>query len=313
MHSFDKAKDVPVDRHESIQTCTVEGSTKPDLCRAQILTCTQRLASSFVPLYHHTSGTIRRRIPDFRPTKVLDFGAGTGSGLWAVQEVWPMSVERVNIVEPSQSMQRAGRNLIQGGEIPSLKDRITVVRQLWDLTDDLLKLRKLENKMKKAGAEKAVLDLKSGAHIVAQELWPLDGMKLETLKERRANKKPEDLEIDYVPYIDPRAYDSDTTWMRRKNKKTVLMRMWKRQLKRKRGVRERVWEADGEESFSRKGKQVTLDMCVPTKEDGSEGAFERRVVTKSKNPDLHLQAKKSFWGDLWPLTTQQESGKEKAS
>jgi len=24
------------------------------------------------------------------------------------------------------------------GEIPSLKDRITVVRQLWDLTDDLL-------------------------------------------------------------------------------------------------------------------------------------------------------------------------------
>ncbi|XP_010496921.1 PREDICTED: methyltransferase-like protein 17, mitochondrial, partial [Camelina sativa] len=293
---------------------------------------------------------IRRRIPDFRPTRVLDFGAGTGSGFWAVQEVWPKSVERVNIVEPSQSMQRAGRNLIQGlkdlplihgytsllalskeinkqckeineksqrkhdlviasyvlGEIPSLKDRITVVRQLWDLTDDLLvlvepgtphganiisqmrshilwmekrKLRKLENKMKKAGAEKAVLDLKSGAHIVApcphdgkcplentgnychfvqrlqrtssqrsykrtkgvplrgfedekfsfvvfrrgqrpRELWPLDGMKLETLKERRANKKPEDLEIDYedfiksqvveVPYIDPRAYDSDT-------------------------------------------------------------------------------------------------------
>ncbi|XP_010473726.1 PREDICTED: uncharacterized protein LOC104753129 [Camelina sativa] len=58
MHSFDKAKDVPVDRHESLQTCTVEGSTKPDLCGAQILTCTQRLAPSFVPLYHHTSGTV---------------------------------------------------------------------------------------------------------------------------------------------------------------------------------------------------------------------------------------------------------------
>lgn len=61
----------------------------------------------------------------------------------------------------------------------------------------------------------------------------------------------------------------------------------------------------------RKGKQVTLDLCVPTKEDGSEGAFERRVITKSKNPDLHLQAKKSFWGDLWPLTTQQDSSKVK--
>ncbi|XP_010430603.1 PREDICTED: methyltransferase-like protein 17, mitochondrial isoform X1 [Camelina sativa] len=399
---------------------------------------------------------IRRRIPEFRPTRVLDFGAGTGSGFWAVQEVWPKSVERVNIVEPSQSMQRAGRNLIQGlkdlplihgytsllalskeinkqckeineksarkhdlviasyvlGEIPSLKDRITVVRQLWDLTDDLLvlvepgtphganiisqmrshilwmekrKLRKLENKMKKAGADKAVLDLKSGAHIVApcphdgkcplentgkychfvqrlqrtssqrsykrtkgvplrgfedekfsfvvfrrgqrpRELWPLDGMKLETLKERRANKKPEDLEIDYedfiklqvveVPYIDPRAYDSDTEEEQEDGEGTDE------------DVEDTIEEEDQEEEESerasvgggwgriifppfRKGKQVTLDMCVPTKEDGSEGAFERRVITKSKNPDLHLQAKKSFWGDLWPLTTQQESGKEK--
>lgn len=57
MHSFDKAKDVPGDRHESVQTCTVVGSKNPDLCGAQILTCTQRLAPSFIPLYHHTSGT----------------------------------------------------------------------------------------------------------------------------------------------------------------------------------------------------------------------------------------------------------------
>lgn len=32
----------------------------------------------------------------------------------ALQEVWPQSLEKVNLVEPSQSMQRAGRSLIQG-------------------------------------------------------------------------------------------------------------------------------------------------------------------------------------------------------
>ncbi|XP_004300486.1 PREDICTED: methyltransferase-like protein 17, mitochondrial [Fragaria vesca subsp. vesca] len=123
---------------------------------------------------HRVLKEVRRRLPEFSPAKVLDFGAGTGSAFWALREVWPNSLEKVNLVEPSQSMQRAGQSLIQGqknlplihsygtlqsltksinkserehdlviasyvlGEIPSLKDRITVVRQLWDLTRDVL-------------------------------------------------------------------------------------------------------------------------------------------------------------------------------
>ncbi|XP_024005568.1 uncharacterized protein LOC18009908 isoform X2 [Eutrema salsugineum] len=421
----------------------------------------------------------------------------------AVQEVWPKSAEKINIVEPSPSMQRAGRNLIQGlkdlplihgytslqalskeickkikdkklknkerkhdlviasyvlGEIPSLKDRITVVRQLWDLTDDLLvliepgtphganiisqmrshilwmekrKLSKLEKKTKEDEAGKDVLDLKSGAHIVApcphdgkcplentgkychfvqrlqrtssqrsykrtkgvplrgfedekfsfvafrrgqrpREPWPLDGMKLESLKELRASRKPEDLEIDYedfiksqvveVPYIDPRAEDSDVMDEdededEEEDGEGVDEDEDEDEEEDGKGIDEEE-EEDGEgidedeeedgeginedkeeeedcegteeeeeeESARasvgggwgriifppfRKGKQVTLDLCVPTNEEGSEGAFERRVITKSKNPHLHLQAKKSFWGDLWPLTTQQDSRKER--
>ncbi|KAK3204804.1 hypothetical protein Dsin_018850 [Dipteronia sinensis] len=57
---------------------------------------------------------VRRRLPGFSPAKVLDFGAGTGSAFWALREVWPGSLEKVNIMEPSQSMQRAGQSLIQG-------------------------------------------------------------------------------------------------------------------------------------------------------------------------------------------------------
>ncbi|KAJ8764873.1 hypothetical protein K2173_010338 [Erythroxylum novogranatense] len=132
-----------------------------------------RMPSIFSACYRVLS-EVQRRIPDFSPAKVLDFGAGTGSAFWAMREVWPKSIENVNLVEPSQSMQRAGRSLIQGmkklpvihsydsiqalskrinksdrehdlviasyvlGEIPSLKDRVTVVRQLWNLTRDVL-------------------------------------------------------------------------------------------------------------------------------------------------------------------------------
>lgn len=51
----------------------------------------------------------------------------------------------------------------------------------------------------------------------------------------------------------------------------------------------------------RRGKQVSMDICRSTKQDGSEGAFERVVITQSKNPTLHHQARRSLWGDLWPF------------
>lgn len=51
----------------------------------------------------------------------------------------------------------------------------------------------------------------------------------------------------------------------------------------------------------RRGRQVTMNVCRSTKRDASEGSFDRIVVTKSKNPTMHHQAKKSIWGDLWPF------------
>jgi 5-oxoprolinase (ATP-hydrolysing) len=50
----------------------------------------------------------------------------------------------------------------------------------------------------------------------------------------------------------------------------------------------------------RRGRQVQMDVCRSTKRDASEGTFERVVVTRSKNPTLHFQARRSLWGDLWP-------------
>ncbi|KAM3396543.1 rsm22-cox11 tandem protein 2, mitochondrial [Capsicum galapagoense] len=386
-----------------------------------------RMPAVYSALYRVLS-EVHRRLPGFSPAKVLDFGAGTGSAFWAVREVWPRSLNRINLVEPSQSMQRAGQSLIKGlknlpliqsygsiqalsqdvkksdrqhdlviasyvlGEIPSLKDRITVVRQLWELTKDVLVLvepgtpqgsniisqmrshilwmekrrsRKLEAVSGKDS--KALTTLKNGAYIVApcphdgrcpldntgkychfvqrlqrttsqraykrsrggplrgfedekfcfiafrrgerpREPWPLDGVKFETLKEQHARRNPEDLEIDYEDQFisddedvqdedDPISYDSDVT----DTDATTEVD---------------DWEEEGEETARadlgggwgriiytplRRGKRIEMDVCRSMNREGSEGSFDHIVVTKSKNPTLHHQARRSLWGDLWPF------------
>ncbi|GFS44446.1 hypothetical protein Acr_00g0090440 [Actinidia rufa] len=303
---------------------------------------------------------VRRRLPGFSPTKVLDFGAGTGSALWAVREVWPKSLERINLVEPSQSMQRAGQSLVKNlknlpliqsydsiqsltkdinksdrehdlviasyvlGEIPSLQDRITIVRQLWNLTRDVLKRRKLEKSLNETS--KDLMTLKSGAFVVApcahDGRCPLDKtgkychfvQRLERTTSQRAYKilvtrllissreswpLDEDQfesEGELVPYEDdPASYDSDII------------------------EADAVTEDDDEEeeetaradlgsgwgriiySPLRRGRRIEMDVCRATNREGTEGSFDHIVITQSKNPTLHHQARRSLWGDLWPF------------
>ncbi|KAK4788769.1 hypothetical protein SAY86_020088 [Trapa natans] len=420
---------------------------------------------------------VRRRLPGFSPARVLDFGAGAGSAFWALRDVWPDSLERVNLVEPSQSMQRAGRSLIHGvknlplihsfdsiqslsknvkkserehdlviasyvlGEIPSLQDRITIVRQLWDLTGDVLVLiepgtphgyriisqmrshilwmekRKFRKSKGLDQESKDLVPLNAGAFVVApcphdgpcplektgkychfvqrlertssqraykrskgdplrgyedekfcyvvfrrgqrpQEPWPLDGMEFENLKEQHARRKPEDLEIDLgmsasivIPCCEV-SFGSDFGEITFYNMVLyysliiLFFGMWVEDLIKMQTVDAPsevkdpvLYESDivendtddevidneeegrgGEEEedepvradlgggwgriiFSpvRRGRQVAMDVCRSTKRDGSEGAFEHIVVTKSKNPTLHHQARRSLWGDLWPF------------
>lgn len=51
----------------------------------------------------------------------------------------------------------------------------------------------------------------------------------------------------------------------------------------------------------RRGKRIEMDVCRSMDREGLEGSFERVVVTQSKNPTLHHQARRSLWGDLWPF------------
>ncbi|CAM6090184.1 unnamed protein product [Calypogeia fissa] len=125
---------------------------------------------------HRVLSEVSRRIPDFRPSHILDFGSGPGTALWASNEVWPEIVKTANLVEPSEFMSAACRGLLidvqnfpriksypslldlsksirRGrrehdlviasytlGELPTKEDRISAVRQLWSFTSDILVL-----------------------------------------------------------------------------------------------------------------------------------------------------------------------------
>ncbi|KAH7404520.1 hypothetical protein KP509_15G029500, partial [Ceratopteris richardii] len=118
---------------------------------------------------------VSRRLPDFKPEKIMDYGSGPGTAIWALNEVWPGQIEHANIVEPSEAMSFARRSIFQGfkdqlpklknyksidafvrevrpaerehnlviasysmGELHTQEERISVARQLWGLTTDLL-------------------------------------------------------------------------------------------------------------------------------------------------------------------------------
>ncbi|KAF6146018.1 hypothetical protein GIB67_033377 [Kingdonia uniflora] len=430
-----------IDRAQRWKICTSYGDTglkyRDDETVAYVAS---RMPSVYSACYRVLK-EVRRRLPGFAPTSVVDFGSGTGSAMWAIREVWPHSLKKINFVEPSKSMQRACQSLFQGqkdlplihsydsiqalsknlqksdrehdlviasyvlGEVPSLKDRITVVRQLWDLTRDVLvlvepgtpqgfniisRMRSYILWMEKRKCRKFdaldhtckdLVSTKCGAFVVApcahdgacplakggkychfvqrlertstqrsykkskgqqqlrgfedekfcyvvlrkgqrprqvplsQNPWPLDGMKFDTLKEQLAKRNPEDLVIDYEDLIkhgygnpvissceeeDPVSYASDLT-------ETDALIEVNEESEEEEEEEDGVGQADlgsgwGRIIFSpvRRGKHVTIDVCRSTKSDGSEGAYERMIITKSDNPTLHGQARKSLWGDLWP-------------
>ncbi|KAK9668434.1 hypothetical protein RND81_13G060400 [Saponaria officinalis] len=279
------------------------------------------------------------------------------------------------------------------GEIPSLKDRIAIVRQLWGLTRDILVLiepgtpegshiisqmrshilwmeKRKSRKRKEPSDEVAKDQSEDGAFIIApcphdgpcplvntgkfchfvqrlqrtdsqraykksngapmrgfedekfsyvvfqrgkrpQEPWPLDEIKFETLKEIQANRKPEDLEIDYedlcesdteeiVPFQIPSSYDSSAT---ETEADADAVSEYEDEEAEDDTGRADLGSGWGRIIFmpQRRGRRVEMDVCRATKRDGSEGSFEHLVITRGKNPALHRQARKSLWGDLWPF------------
>jgi ribosomal protein RSM22 (predicted rRNA methylase) len=101
--------------------------------------------------------------PDFSPRRLLDFGAGPGTALWAARDCWP-GLAAATLIEASASMQRFGAEFAPRsgvtaidwrGDLPEsgsgdlatvayvldeldAAQRQTLVERLWSLTGDTL-------------------------------------------------------------------------------------------------------------------------------------------------------------------------------
>eukprot|EP00939_MAST-03C_sp_MAST-3C-sp1_P005357 g5357.t1 len=95
-----------------------------------------RMTSSFAILRRLLRDCAENR-PSFRPTSVLDFGAGPATGMWAVEDVWPGAARNFLNVEPSESMIEAGDFLMEGGPFDDRR-----VEWCSTLTDPAIKSRR---------------------------------------------------------------------------------------------------------------------------------------------------------------------------
>ena len=62
---------------------------------------------------------VLKRVPDFNPSKVLDYGSGPGVSVLAALQIWK-SVSQIVCVEPSENMQKVGKYMLSDVECDAI-------------------------------------------------------------------------------------------------------------------------------------------------------------------------------------------------
>ncbi|KAL0372925.1 UNVERIFIED_CONTAM: hypothetical protein Scaly_0974100 [Sesamum calycinum] len=129
-----------------------------------------------------------------------------------------------------------------------------------------------------------------------REPWPLDGMKFETLKQMHAKRVPEDLGMDVESQFGSEAAQNDDY---EKDDEKVSYDSTQNVAASENGEDEEedVPRADLGSGWGRivymplrRGKRVELDVCRATNSEGTEGSFDRVVITQSLGAKRQAQA-----------------------
>jgi SAM-dependent methyltransferase len=80
---------------------------------------------------HAVFSELHKRLPNFAPKSVLDFGAGPGTASWVAKDFFGQSLDKFRVVEPSQSMVDAAEVLLE--DFPGLSVR----RNIADMSRDI--------------------------------------------------------------------------------------------------------------------------------------------------------------------------------
>lgn len=132
------ARQIPLDTHKKPVGWTLDKTPQLPAFAYGPTETTAFLAYEMEATYasaHHVFRQLQQQHPSFKPTSVLDFGAGPGTASWVAKEFYGESLERYRVVEPSQSMLDAAQVLLEG--FPGLSVRRTMAEMKRELENGL--------------------------------------------------------------------------------------------------------------------------------------------------------------------------------
>ncbi|CAG9326625.1 unnamed protein product [Blepharisma stoltei] len=289
------------------------------------------MPGSYGTVYRCLSEAVTR-LPNINPTKILDYGAGTGAGSFAAMTLYP-NTKIVAAVEPSKNMRTIGKKLTE--KLPQIQWYETLANLpgigdeegLFDIVLCSYVLGEVENAVTRNlildalwhRTNKLLLFIEPGTPKGFRLIYSIREWVLNTMTREEANI------VAPCPHegVCPQASDKHdwchfsqfaSRWpkavigkspkeMPTDNEKFSYILLHRGPLPRQYLNNEEEAETLQEKSFfwkrlvhpaiKRKGN-VIVDVC----EEGKKGRY---IVSKSKyDKESYRFARKSHWGDLWP-------------
>ncbi|ORY93986.1 mitochondrial small ribosomal subunit Rsm22-domain-containing protein [Syncephalastrum racemosum] len=273
---------------------------------------------------------LNKRLSNFSPKTMLDFGTGPGTAIWAARSAFS-GIESFAGVDLSEDMLNVAEHLEKAldsprvewtrylavdpnspktdlvvsaftlGELPSVALQTSVVKQVWDQTGDILVLIDRGTPVGFANiarARQTILDMEAGggAHVVApcshDALCPL-------LYSEKANPNKFwchfSQRVQRPPYL-----------MKTKHAKSNLEDAKYAYVVLRRGARPTTaiatasmeqqsydWPRLVQPPIKNQGHTI-MDVCA------KEGEIQRMTIPKSQGKVPYRDARKAMWGDLFP-------------
>ncbi|XP_043914435.1 methyltransferase-like protein 17, mitochondrial isoform X2 [Protopterus annectens] len=252
---------------------------------------------------------IKKRVPEFQPYSLLDFGSGTGSVTWAAHQAWGESLKEYMCIDSSSVMNKLADLLLRGGS-ESSPSHINAVyfRQFLPVSPKV--------KFDVVSSAFSLNDLPSQAERIStvQTLWRKTGSYLGAKVSRESRSGivfapcPHDLPCpkfaqktilpcNFTQAYHPLPYTSKQDLKLEKFSYVIL------QKGEYKGI-ERSWPRIIEPVL-RRPRHVHCHLCC------SDGTLQHAVITAKKHTkDLYRCARSSNWGDRLPvsnLETEKES------
>ncbi|OWZ05195.1 hypothetical protein PHMEG_00022761 [Phytophthora megakarya] len=281
---------------------------------------------------HAVFTELQKRLPDFEPKSVLDFGAGPGTASWVAKDFYEKSVDKYRVVEPSQSMVDAAEVLLEG--FPGLSVR----RNIADLSRDIdagnkydlivvnYVLSDITNDFERVATTSALWELLSenGCLVVVDRGSPWGSHHVRSARQFVLDSVAEDGdENESVRIVAPCPHHFEcpaagSTWCHFVQRSPVVNRPREATTKRWHGqkgskfsymIMQKTRKGSDEDEAANKKKPIArmlrgpllatrhvhLDLCTP------EGKLERRSVTRGKAVrEVYRASRKAHWGALWP-------------